>query len=301
MQITQDKIKEIVASAPKIGKKPKYRSLHRLIKNLRTDINAEISKYMQAWLVMLDESVKFFIYYEKYRYSLDLTAQTSPFAMQLSSVRSSILSIRELVLLGQTSSAQALCRNFIENIELLMALAEDADFAEAYSNAKNEEEFWGKNIGYGKLTPRVERFINLGVGENHVAHLAYHRKLKKFFSSDVHGSISTAFRTALPPSISEPGKFHAMPLGATTPNTPKLCRLIANETQLFSACVINIFTKENPPAALANYIVNESFNDFITSAHVLQELIVEFEDELIELEDSFEQLENTEYKNQETV
>ncbi len=244
MLISEEKIKEFVSSAPGTAGKAKYRSLNKIISKLRSNIRAEISTNMQGWLVLLDESVKFFIYYEKYQHSLKLTSQTSPFAMQLSAVRGIVLSIRELVLLGQTSTAQALCRNFIEGIELLMALAEDGEFAEAYFNADDEENFWRKYIGYGKITPRVERFITLGVGNSHLSHLNYHRKLKKFLSGDVHGSASSAFYMMFSRSISQPGSFAVGTIGAIDPNMRTMCRVVASETQLFSACVINIFTKK---------------------------------------------------------
>ena len=296
MPITLDKVKKLVESAPKTGRKSRFHSLDRIVSNLRSDMRSNISNHMLPWMLLLDEAVKFFINLEKYYYSRTLTEQTSPFAAQISLTRGCIFSIRELITIGQQSTTMALSRVFIENTELLMALAEDPEFAQAYCKPENSEKFWNKHIGFGKLTPRVERFISTATGETKSTNLDHHKRLKSYLSGHIHGSHNAAFRVAFPPSLEHPGLFHELPLGSLDTNFPALCRFIAEETHLFATCMLNIFTKPNPPPALENFIVSDLLGNTITSAHVIQGLLLEFGERLIVLEDEFKTLENNEYE-----
>ena len=45
---------------------------------------------------------------------------------------------------------------------------------------------------------------------------------------------------------------------------------------MFAACCINPFIGPNPPLAFSNYEPSGEMDDFIASAHVLQELAVKY-------------------------
>lgn len=282
MYIPLERVKQLLAEAPKLGHRSQRRTVDQLTGKLRREIRCGIDKHMQAWMVLVDEAVQFFIHFEKYQYSRQLSEETVPFVMQISRTRSTLLSIRELIALGQESPAQALGRIFVEDLEMSMALAEDSAFAKSYADAVDTLKFWQVNIGYGEINARVERFIRLGGGSADECEdrLKYHRSVKSYFSKHIHGDHSVALRVAFAPALSQPGQFYTPTLGALSTNLPHLCMFIADEVHMFSACCINLFTKPSPPAALANYEHNDTLNDFIASAHVLQKLMLEYSEDL---------------------
>ncbi|NMK44802.1 hypothetical protein [Achromobacter sp. Bel] len=249
--------------------------IDRLTTGLRADLKAEIDKAMQPFMVLMDEAVRLFMFLERHQFSLGLGPGVNAFAFQLSRLRSDALSIRELITLGQEAAAHALARSFFDCIELAMAIAEDPEFAEAYDTSESEEEFWRKHIAFGRIYPRVERFISRGCGSAKEAEyqVSRHRAVKGALSGHVHIARWSAFRTGVVPLLSQPGVLSIGAIGALSAHFPSLCLLIANEAHLFSACCINILTKPNPPQVFAQYRPSRKLNDVVSSTHVLQELL----------------------------
>ena len=93
-------------------------NISRRIHTLRSKIAREIDRHMQGWKVLLDESVQFWILFERLQHSRRFNKRTSVFAMQLAKLRSTVISIREVILLGQDIPAHTLTRAFVEDIEV---------------------------------------------------------------------------------------------------------------------------------------------------------------------------------------
>jgi hypothetical protein len=233
-------------------------------------------------MVLLDESVRFVVALERYQYTLKMPPEAMPFALQLTRVRSDLISIRELVLLGQESAALAVARVFLEDIELAMAAGVDPGFALAYRDAEKAVDFWSKNIGYGKIYPFVQKFIQRGGGSDDqvAAKLANHKALKSFLSSHIHPTFSSAFRSAYPAALERPGMFFERPLGWVGESLWPLCLFVAEDVYSFSACCINIFIRPSPPSAFAGYLPSGELDDAIAVAHVLQELWLKYANDL---------------------
>ena len=244
---------------------------------------------MQPWMFLLDESVSFSINFEQYLLSRKHTAETSAFALQVSKLRSTCLSIRELVRLGQEAPAGALVRILVEDIELAMALAEDTEFALAYSESEVTDVFWKTHIGYGKLAPRVKRFLaRAGLPDSGIAeYLQQHRDVKSSLSSHVHTANHSAFRAGATPSLTHPGMIIVGAIGALSAHLPGLCMSVAEEIHVFSKACIKVLTGPDPTQALANFEPCKLLSDALISAHLLQELLVEFGDELYSKSDGF--------------
>jgi hypothetical protein len=241
---------------------------------MRKDVDA----HMQAPFVLLEESVRFVLAFERFQYTrAPLGPKINEFVFQLSRVRGDLLSIRELILLGQESAALAIGRVFLEDLELVMALAIDPDFALEYGEAPDAAVFWSKKIGYGKIKPLVERFVKRGGSNDEETNnmLQHHRDLKTFLSQHVHPNHTTAFRAAFPPSLESPGLVAYRPLGHVGSSLWPLCLFVADAIQMFSACCINIFIRPDPPPALADYKPTIDLSEAIGHAHVLQEIIVD--------------------------
>jgi hypothetical protein len=243
---------------------------------------------MQPWMMLLDEAVRFFIYLERYQYSRKKGPELTPFLLQLSRLRSDVLSIRELICLGQEASAHTVARSFIDGIELAMALAEDPAFAVRYGDAEDETKFWRDQIAYGRIYAVVERFLRRGGSDEQArSYVATHKAIKNALSGHVHGASFSALRSGIVPSIAQPEMFHVGEIGCLSAHMPRLCKLIADETHIFAACCINTFIKPKPPPVFAGYRLTKKLADAVTSAHVLQELLLEHGDNLDEAAKAF--------------
>lgn len=295
MRISPEQLANISATAPQISRPPRRRDIARLINKLRNELKRDIEQHMQPWMLLLDESVRFFIHFEQYQYSRDQTSESSPFVQQISRLRSDAVAIRDIVALGQEGPAYALARFFIDDVELAMALAADPEFAIQYFNAEDGAAFWKNNIGYGKIYTRVERFLELGGGtiEQVREHIDLHRSMKNALSGHVHTDSFSSFRSGAVPSLSHPGMLHVGQIGALSAHLPRLCLLVANEAHVFSASCINLFIRPDAPPALKGYKPTGLLGDTVASAHVLQELIVTFGAELDDLCESFFPSEST--------
>jgi hypothetical protein len=289
MRIPREEISSLIASTPKIcAQRPSRAKVNRLVDELRLELRRDIDRHMQPWMVLLDEAVRFFVYFERYQYSRKLSRNTSPFALQLSRIRSDVLSLRELIALGQEGPAHTIARCFVDGIELAMALAEDPAFAVAYTEAEDESEFWKRHIGYGKIYGRVESFFRRtgGTVDQASEHISRHKEVKNALSGHVHIASYSAFRSAAVPSITHPGMLHMGALGSLSIHMPRLCHFIADETHIFAACCINAFIRPNPPPVFANYRPTKKLHDAVASAHVLQELLARHGDTMEQLSDS---------------
>lgn len=291
MNFTKAHLDALAREAPRSKRAPKRPSLDRLASKLRSTVRQGHTREIQRCLILLDESVRFFVHFERFYNTCELTAETSPFAFQLLRIRSDILAIRELVTLGLESPALTLGRAFVENVELAMALVEDPQFALEFSESSDDADFWKSHIGYGRIYPRVERFIlSAGFSPDATAErLSHHRAVKTFLAGHAHPSYGAAFTVAFPASIRNPGLFHNRPLGALTTNLVRECLFLAAETHNFVVCCINLFVRPKPPLAFADFKPNGEMDDFMGSAHVLQELLISHEDALYVYLDDLEE------------
>lgn len=290
MRISRKELSSIVASTPIIRtQRPARANVNRLTDQLRSRLRRDMEQHMQPWMVLLDEAVRFFVYLERYQYTRKLARETSPFALQLSRLGSDVLSIRELISIGQEAPAYAIARSFVDGVELAMAIAEDPSFAVAYSEAEDNLAFWKKRIGFGQIYSTVERFLLRTGGSATEAsqHIARHKAVKNALSGHVHIAPYSALRSGLIPSISHPGMFHIGELGCLSTHMPQLCMLIAEETHTFAACCINAFIKPNPPLVFSEYRPTKKLHDTVASAHVLQELLARHGHQLELLSNSF--------------
>jgi hypothetical protein len=287
MRIPADEVQALISSASHSHnrRRPKHPSIDRMVRALRSSMRKSIDENLQAPIVLLDEAILFVIAFERYQYT---QVNSFPFALQLTRVRGDLLSIRELIFLGQESAALAVARVFIEDIELAMGIVVEPEFALAYSDTeKDENKFWKDKVGYGKIYPLVQRFIERGGGneEEVAAKLEFHRAMKNFLSDHIHPTFYSAFRTAFPVALKNPGMFVDRPLGILGEHFWPLCLFLAEEIQMFAACCINMFIRPDPPAALAGYIPNRELDDALAAAHILQELSKKYVDKLHEVYD----------------
>lgn len=240
---------------------------------------------MQPWGFLLDECVRFYIYFSELQWTAKFDKARSTFAMEIGRLRSLCISIRELVYLGQESAAYALARVFLDDLELAGAIIADPDFALKYMNEDedhDEEKFWKQNIGYGRIYPKYNDFL-LASGwsdSNSASEIKLHKELKNILSGHVHPSPASTFRGIAYPSWVYPGKFAIESLGHLTIHIPQLCLMIAQQTQNISAGIINLMIKDKPPLVLSNYRRGSVLQDVLASAFVLQSLLHSYKKDL---------------------
>lgn len=278
MRIPPEEIETLLGSALVTTRRPKRRSIDRLLAEVRRSMRASLDEHMQAPIVLFDEAVRFILTFEEFQFSRTLSAESSDFALHTTRLRSGLLAVREMVKLGQESAALALARVFFEDIEIAMGLAIDPQFAIAYGESAGNDAFWSKHIGYGKIYPKVRKFLEMGGGDSEQAEqqLSHHKELKSFLSGHIHPTTSSVFHTVFPPAHAYPGMFLKRPLGALGKNLRPLCLTLADEVHMFAASCINMFIRPDPPPALAGYEPCGELDDFLASAHILQELVVKY-------------------------
>jgi hypothetical protein len=289
MRIPRSRQKEILATAQRFLRPPRRHDIGKLLEKLHDELKLKIAKHMQPAMLLLDESVQFFIHLERHLLSKKLTKTASPFAQQVSRLRSDVIGMRAVIALGQEAPAAVLARAFVEGTELAMALAANSAFSDQYFDAKDQSSFWRSSIGYGKIYPHVEAFLRLagGTEENVSDRIAHHKAVKDALSGNVHAASFSAMRSLAPPSLSHPGVFHFRELGAASAHLPRLCLLIADETQVFSACCLTLLIRPDAPEALKHPKPTAILGDVVASAHMLQTLLSEFGEQLATHYESF--------------
>lgn len=275
-RIEPEEIQSVLAKSVHFPKR--LLSVDHTIRSLRRTIRAEIYGHMQPWALLLDESVRFFVNFERLQRTRQFTKVTSTFAMQIGRLRSLVLSIRELVYLGQESPGHALARVFLDDLELAAVMIDDPDFALQYMNeheAHDEQAFWKQNIGYGRIYPRYYNFLVRAGWTTRAAarQIRIHRATKNVLSGHVHPSPATTFRGLASRSWTHPGLIAIDTLGHTSRHMPGLCIFVAGETRYFGAAVVNLFLKDEPPLALRDYKRKGVVSHVVASTMILQELM----------------------------
>jgi hypothetical protein len=279
MKIHRKRLDAIRANAPVFGYKPRPVSIQGRVRSSTRKVRDDIRNNHSAALTLLEEAIRFVISFEDYQHFRDdRNKETVPFKFLLSRIRADLIAIHQLLMIGQETSALAVSRVFLEDIELTMATAIDLDFSNGYLDSSSGDAFWSQRVGYGKIYPLVEKFISHGASDSHDAknHIQHHKQLKTFLSGHVHPSFSAALRTVLPPVLDRPGLFANRPLGWFGTNSARLCLYIADEIQTFSACCINMLVRADPPLALSGFKPDKNMAAFLLPAHTLQELTTRY-------------------------
>lgn len=279
LKISRKRLDAIRAKAPTFGYKSRPISIQARLRASTRKVRNDIQEHHSAVFVLLEEAVRTILSFENYQHSkTDDDRSVVPFKLLVSRVRADLVAIHQLLELGQETSALAVARVFLEDIELAMAAAIDPEFSIEYMDASAEDSFWSKRVAYGKIYPLVSKFLTLGAQDKQNAqdHIQQHRELKTFLSAHVHPSFHSAFSTVLPPVLDRPGLFANRPLGWFGEASAKLCLYLADEIHVFSACCINMFVRPDPPPALAGYKPDKSLAAFLAPAHSLQILKVRY-------------------------
>lgn len=258
-----------------------YLPIEDKISGWKPKIKSDVLEALEEPLFLMDESLRFLFSLSEHYASMDRIENIGFLEIQLAKIRSDILSIRELLLLGQASTAQSIARLFIEDLEVAMAMLIDSEFIEAFSDP-DIKNFWSKYIGYGNIKIQVRNFLLKA--RNNDEQIEYqiqrHKELKNYLSSRVHASFHSSLSTAFPEILDSPGYFTAFPMGSVDKNMAPMCMAISELVHVFSASYINILVGDDPPPLIAMDHKGSTFNTLIASANVLQSLTVKHSDRI---------------------
>ena len=255
----------------------------------RERLAQRLDEHLQPWFVLLDESIQFFVQFERYLYEVPLGRNLAGFAITVSKLKRDVISIRDLLAIGQDMTARVLARTFIEDIEIAMALALSAETCAAFATTVDTNEFWSRHIGYGKVYEKVHQYL-MACGteeERSTLFLDRHREAKKMFSESTHGGRQSSLMSAFSPSLTDKEEVHFLSLGALTYVTAQLALFIAQETHAFAGSMVKGTMVAKPLHLFSAFRTTGRFMNAVGSAYVLQELLVRYEDELEEQEAKF--------------
>ena len=255
----------------------------------RERLAQRIDAHLQPWFVLLDESIQFFVQFERYLYEFPLSSNLAGFAVTASKLKRDVISIRDLLAIGQDMTARVLARTFIEDIEIAMALALSAETCEAFATTHDTNEFWNRHIGYGKVYDKVHQYLlACGTEEERSKSLVdRHREAKKMFSESTHGGRQSSLMSAFAPSLTDKEEVHFLSLGALTYVTAQLALFVAQETHAFAGSIVKGTMVADPLHLFRDFPTTGRYMNAVGSAYVLQELLVRYEGELEEQEARF--------------
>lgn len=256
---------------------------------LRERLAGSIDVHLQPWFVLLDESIQFFVQFERYLYEFPLSSNLTGFAVTVSKLKRDVISIRQLLAIGQDIAARVLTRTFIEDIEIAMALALSAETCDAFAKTHNTNEFWNKHIGYGRVYEKMLKYLlACGIEEGRASALVErHREAKNMFSDSTHGGRQSSLFSAFSPSLVNREEVHFMSLGALTYVTAQLALFVAQEVHAFAGSVVKGTMVSDPLHLFDEFNITGRYLNAAGSAYVLQELLVRYEGELESMEARF--------------
>ncbi|MBS7806088.1 hypothetical protein [Variovorax sp. PCZ-1] len=284
MRISKREIAEIVREAGAMGIHGKRLDVSKTIDNLRDKLRLDIESHMQPYMVLLTEAVQSLIHLEQHLFSRPLNQDSSPFALQISRVRSEAVALQQVIAIGQEAAAGVLGRSLFEAIEVAMAVSIDDDFSRRFLCDEDQDKFWKSHIGYGHIYKKVSAFL-VATGdspEEVTAYIDFHKQIKNLLSGHVHSANRLAFRSACVPALANPGNFTIGQLGALSIHAPHLCLIVAEEISLFTRKCLVLTIIPEPPVPFAHNKPRRSFDAFLISVYVLQSLMTKYGPELHE-------------------
>ena len=215
---------------------------------LRKRLNAQRDTHLQPWFVLLDECIQFFVQFERFLYEERPSSEMMAYVVTVSRLKRDLISIRELLAIGQDMTANVVAREFVENLEIAMALALSSDICQAYITTDDTHTFWNKHIGYGRVYELMLQYSACCdvVQARAKQWVERHKEAKRMFSDSTHGGRDSSLFSAFSPSLVNPDEVHFMSLGSHTYHTQFLALFVTQETQAFAGSMVKGTMRPNP-------------------------------------------------------
>lgn len=237
--------------------------------------------HLEFWLAILDEALHFLLSVQSLAQECVDNAKQKPspaFLFLVSRCCSLVTAIRKLVIYGLEDAARSIVRSLLESLDLAIVCFVDTDFSKGFSFNQDENDFWKKNIAYGKLDKKVKEILTIiDFNEDELNTIFTKRRtFKALLSSSVHSSMSSAFASTFVASISRPGKFSPSVFGHVSIHSPKLISLAISEVHQFGYIITKLVMSKNPPTMLTNATPLLFLPSVLVGYLSLQEIILKY-------------------------
>ncbi|QIK80889.1 hypothetical protein G7069_04300 [Lysobacter sp. HDW10] len=284
MRIEIDEIVDLVQRTPGIYRRPDRIDVAREIANLRAKLQSTIDANLQPWFVLIDESIQFFFLLERFMFRQPLHDNEVPFAIQCSKIKRDLVSIRELIAIGQDICAAVLVRTFLEDLEISMVVALDKEKSASYITTDNQADFWNKHVGYGRVYGHISQYLSTsGAQESEIREtIERHKQMKRFCSDCTHGGMISSLRSAFTPSLTDIDELHHQSLGSISPDARYICLSVSEECRVFAGSLVNHLARGSKLHVYERFSLDDKLFDVFSSAYVLQELIKRYGRKLLD-------------------
>ncbi len=247
--------------------------------------------YLGLHLALIDEAMHFllilYVFTDEHRKSISYDkAPSACFLLLLCRIFSLTVAIRKLIVTGLDDAARPLIRSLLETTDLAVVTLVDEEFAKNYTCVESdldEDDFWKKNVGYGKIEQRVKQIMtNAGLGDDELASYLEGRKCsKKWLSPDVHACFSSAISAYGRPPITDPGAIALSVLGSVSIYSFSLLGIVIAEIYHFGWVVVRHTTLEVKPLSFCGTVPEEIQQSLVAAFLTLEETFMSHHEELI--------------------
>ncbi|HEX8451846.1 MAG TPA: hypothetical protein VF647_07110 [Longimicrobium sp.] len=247
---------------------------------------ADTSNHLGVWITLADETLHYLHHLFRFVSScferLEEKAEGRAFLMLVARVSALSVAVRRLVADGLEDAARPVLRSLLETLDLALVTLVDREFADQYDREPHDydiNEFWKQQIGFGRLNKRLlEVLTSAGLTELETTEFLERRaKLKLVLSGAAHGSIHSAFRSFLVPSLARPGWFRIAPFGHVSSASPYLLYSMSDEVVVFGAILGKLMSSDTPPPLLGKVEIDAQFASNYVAFFTLQELVERYE------------------------
>jgi|GEM_PF-2835679 len=248
----------------------------------------DAAELLGLWLALLDEALHLLLILHKFTRESRESAKekSSPaFIMLLSRACMLVVAIRKLVISGLEGAARPIGRSLMETIDLAIATLADDELGNIYfpdTIPVNHNEFWKKNVAWGKIDKRILDILNqLTLSEEQKQRIEIARNWgKEYLSEDVHSSSTSAFRAWFVPSLRHPGKLSGSLVGHVSLHSPQLLSWVIYVVYYFIAIVIRLLISDKLPLAFQGEVSDETMDSLFVAALSYQELVFKHSQDL---------------------
>jgi len=252
--------------------------LNNYLKKSYTKAQNDIYTLIPEHVFLLEQATTLMLLFSNYISHASGNNQKNAFNAQISRTLNSLISARELLLNGFEDTARVISRNFIESLEISLAILIDEDFANDFFGDDGIEFniLWKNKIGYGKIYKYIKQALKLAnISDNDSNnYIQQHKNIKNTLSSSVHADEAGAFFSMLVPILGYPDMYSLTKHGVISYHTPNHINMLIHEIHSFFGIFINCFinnkikflndiSKDNPDLkAFFDYAI--LFQDILT-------------------------------------
>jgi len=237
---------------------------------------------MPKHVFLLEQATSLMILCSKFTFHAMGTPQGIAFNAQFSRAVNSLISVRELILNGFEDTAKVISRNFIESLDISLAVIIDKEFAIKFlgDDSIDYDILWKKEIGYGNISKYIKKAFELAeLPEKEAMEFIQQRKItKNILSKAVHADEGGAFRSLFVSPLGIPGVYSTKRHGVISYHSANHISFLIYEVHHYIGLLINCLIKDK--LEFLNQTPKENHKDlqyFIDYALIFQSILNKYD------------------------